>query len=109
MNFRSNYSTDTCLVYLTDYIKEHFNQTGMVLLDLQKAFDTVDHGILLNTLQANGFDSDAVSWLNGYILIGDKLWILLANSLIFGNQLWCFPGFTAWPLPNNLYNAFPYM
>ena len=38
--FRSSYSTDTCLIHLTDYIKlenDKGNFTGMVLLDLQKA------------------------------------------------------------------------
>ena len=46
--FRSSYSTDTCLIHLTDYIKLENgkgNFTGMVLLDLQKAFDIVNHTI----------------------------------------------------------------
>ena len=36
-SFRSSYSTDTCLIHLTDYIKlenDKGNFTGMVLLDL---------------------------------------------------------------------------
>ena len=39
--FRSSYSTDTCLIHLTDYIKQECdngNYIGMVLLDLQKSF-----------------------------------------------------------------------
>ena len=32
------------------------NYTGMVMLDLQKVFDTVDHDILLNKLEAIGLD-----------------------------------------------------
>ena len=32
------------------------NYTGMVLLDLQEAFDTVDHAMLLNKLKALGAD-----------------------------------------------------
>ena len=49
--FWSSYSTDTCLIHPIDYIKQEYcdngNYTGMALLDLQKAFDTVDHAILL--------------------------------------------------------------
>ena len=44
--FRSRYSTDTCLTHLTDFIKFKMDKVhfvGMVLLDLQKVFGTVDH------------------------------------------------------------------
>ena len=44
--FRSIFTTDICLIYLTDVIKFEMNKgnmVGMLLLDLQKAFDTVDH------------------------------------------------------------------
>ena len=46
--FRKHHSTDTCLSYLTDKVKIGFEEgllTGMVLIDLQKAFDTIDHSI----------------------------------------------------------------
>ena len=49
--FRQSYSTDTCLINLMDHIrilKSKGNYVGMVLMDLQKAFDTVDHEILCN-------------------------------------------------------------
>ena len=51
--FRRSYSTDTCLIHLLDHIKINNSlglYTGMILLDLQKAFDTVDHVILCNKL-----------------------------------------------------------
>ena len=41
--FRKNHSIDFCLSYLTDKISKGFDSgilTGMVLIDLQKAFDT---------------------------------------------------------------------
>lgn len=68
--FRHKYSTDTCLLHLTDFIKfemDKGNYIGMVLLDLQKAFDTVDHGILLMKLEAMGFSSDVIHWFRSYL------------------------------------------
>ena len=58
-DFQSSYSTDTCLIHLTDYIKlenDKGNFTGMVLLDLQTSFDTVNHTMLLNKLKWLGAD-----------------------------------------------------
>ena len=48
--FRTNHSTDLCLAQLTDFVATGMDKqmhTGMILVDLQKAFDTLDHGILL--------------------------------------------------------------
>ena len=80
--FRGSYSTDTCLIYLTDYIRSQMaagKYTGMVLLDLQKAFDTVDHGILCNKLQAMGVHSDSVKWFKSYL--SDRQQIVSVNQV----------------------------
>ena len=48
--FCKNQSTDTSLANLTDKILTGFDSgllTGMILIDLQKAFDTINHDILL--------------------------------------------------------------
>ena len=46
--FRKNHSTDSFLTFLYDKILKGFDEglmTGMILIDLQKAFDTIDHDI----------------------------------------------------------------
>lgn len=66
--FRQSYSTDSCLIHLTDHIRSQTSKglyTGMVLLDLQKAFDTVDHKILCRKLKAMGVES--VEWFESYL------------------------------------------
>ena len=59
--FRTNHSTDFCLSFLNDKILKGFDQgliTGMILIDLQKVFDTIDHDILLQKLYAIGFSKN---------------------------------------------------
>ena len=56
--FRKNHSTDFCLSYLNDKISKAFDtglMTGMILIDLQKAFDTINHDELLQNLYTIGF------------------------------------------------------
>ena len=39
----------------------------MILIDLLKAFDTIDQGILLQKLYAIGFSKHTVNWLQSYL------------------------------------------
>ena len=66
--FRSSYSTDSCLIHLIDHIKTETTiglYTGIVLLDLQKAFNTVDHSILCDKLRVIGIQS--MSWFESCV------------------------------------------
>ena len=52
--FSAKHSTDLCLAQLIDFIATGMDKqmlTGMVLVDLQRAFDTLDHGVLLEKIK----------------------------------------------------------
>ena len=68
--FRKHYSTDTCLSYLTDRVRNGFEKgslTGMILIDLQKAFDTIDHKILTEKMSCLGFAESTIRWYKSYL------------------------------------------
>ena len=61
--FRNNHSTDLLLSFLHDKILKRFDNrvyTGMILIDLQKAFDPINHKILLDKLLPIGFSKNPV-------------------------------------------------
>ena len=63
--FRATNSTDTCLPQLTDMIlngAENGNYTGMISIDLQKAFDTLDHKILFAKMKCIGFSNKTINF-----------------------------------------------
>ena len=68
--FRKKHSTDFCLSCLNDKILKDFNKglmTGIIPIDLQKAFDTIDHDVLLQKLYAIGFSKHTVNCFQSYL------------------------------------------
>ena len=68
--FRKFFSTDSCLSYLNNKIATGFESglyTGMILIDLQKAFDTVNHNILLKKMEFMGFSEETTKWFKSYL------------------------------------------
>ena len=68
--FRKKHSTDFCLSYLNDKSLKGFDRDmmiGMIVIDLQKAFDTIDHDVLLQKLYAIGFSKRTVNWFKSYL------------------------------------------
>ena len=62
--------TDHALVELVDNIFDSFNErkhTIGIFVDLAKAFDTVDHDILIKKLQLYGVQENYLNWLKSYL------------------------------------------
>ena len=68
--FQSGYSTNDAIVQLVDKIFDSFEKeqfTLGVFNDLSKAFDTVDHSILLNKLKFYGITDKNLAWFESYL------------------------------------------
>ncbi|KAF7240922.1 Craniofacial development protein 2 [Varanus komodoensis] len=68
--FRPGYSTESALVALYDDLcreKDRGSTSLLVLLDLSVAFDTIDHGILLDRLAGLGVGGTALQWFRSYL------------------------------------------
>ena len=68
--FRTNHLNDYCLAQLTDFVTTGMDKqtnTGMTLLDLQKAFDTLDHEVLLEKMKYFRFRTPVNQWFESYL------------------------------------------
>ena len=68
--FRNGYSTNHTLTSLTEMIRKALDEVKFawgVFIDLQKEFDTVDHGILLSKRNHYGVRRASYQWFKSYL------------------------------------------
>ena len=68
--FQENHSIDHVLVSLTESVKNTLDNKRLgcgIFIDLQRAFDTVNHKILLSKLEHYGIRGCALEWFRSYL------------------------------------------
>ena len=68
--YKQSHSTITALLNVTDNIYEALENselTFLVLLDYSKAFDCVNHRLIIAKLKAAGFKNEALEWVKSYL------------------------------------------
>lgn len=68
--FRQNRSTRDAVTRLADNIRKNMDDgklTGALFMDLRKAFDTVNHGCLLQKLPYYGIFGTELEWIGSYL------------------------------------------
>ena len=68
--FRKNSNTQNSLLSMIDYWKVRLNngsKVGVIIMGLSKAFDSLNHALLLTKLKAYSLDSNPVNSIKSYL------------------------------------------
>lgn len=68
--YRSHFSTQTALIKITDDIRRTLDNKKvclLMLLDFSRAFDSVNHKLLLSILESYNFEKSVLKWFTDYL------------------------------------------
>ena len=68
--FRKGHNTEQCLIVMLEIWKKALDEkivAGAILTDLSKAFDCLNHDLLLAKLHTYGFDNQALNFIKSYL------------------------------------------
>ena len=89
--FRTSHSTGHALINIVEQIKRNLDKklySCGVFVDLEKAFDTVNHKILIKKLEHYGIKGSYNNWLSSY-LSNRKQFITVGNTKSFEGSITC--------------------
>ena len=99
--FRRGHSTSHTIIILVEKVSRSLDTGKIVVgvfLDLKKAFDTVDHQILLDKLYAHGLRNNIYEWFKSY-LANISQYVMYNNSKSETNTLYTeYPKVLSWVL-----------
>ena len=79
--FRKGFNTQNCLLVLIEKCREVLDKrsyAGVLLTDLSKAFDCINHELLLAKLHAYGFSLESLTFIQSYL--SNRIQMVKINS-----------------------------
>ena len=98
--FRQKYSTVHTLTSLTESIRKYLDEGNIgcgIFVDLQKAFDTVEHDILLSKLEHYGIRGLANEWFKSYLSNRKQYVSINGCESNLADVKWCSSRISSWP------------